>query len=354
MLNSENVLLALNDIQDEYIESARTMLGYKVGERNRTMVKKRIVAFALAATLVLSLGIAAYAAYVRWSRGIEQKLPAMDAERQLAEESGLSDTSQTVSSNVNGVTISVEQTVIDNGTANIALRIEGCPLDEAQARSAMLWNRRLTFDGETAPASGGSFVEECGANNRTSVIAADGSMEYDIWANAGDKLDTLAGKEICITIESLGLTSGKGGQYQALVEGPWELKWTPNSNSEVLAVNVSVPIGDTGLQLLSAEIGSVSAKVSLKLDKPWDGYQTLEFYDWQLAGVRLKDGTVLTNIFSAPTQEGYADIDNLVFEMHYSSNRILLPSQIDALVFAANSPWARTLDDGELVIIPIA
>ena len=85
----------------------------------------------------------------------------------------------------------------------------------------------MTFNGETAPASGGSFVEECDANDRKFIIASDGSMEYDIWARAGNKLGTLSGKEVRITIESLGVGGLKSG-YQPLVEGPWELVWTPS------------------------------------------------------------------------------------------------------------------------------
>ena len=151
MLNCEKALLAMNDVPDAYIESARAMLGYRVGEQKRFSVRKRIIAFALAAALVLSLGIAAYAVYVHWSRGMERKLPATGTEKQRAEESGLSDTSQTVSATANGVTISVEQTVIDGDTAEIALRIEGWKLDRAQELNAAIWGGFPTFDGESAP-----------------------------------------------------------------------------------------------------------------------------------------------------------------------------------------------------------
>ena len=51
---------------------------------------------------------------------------------------------------------------------------------------------------------------------------------------------------------------------------------------------------------------------------------------------------------------GYTDIDALILEMDYSSNRILEPNEVDALIFAENSPWARTLEDSELIIVPLA
>lgn len=184
------------------------------------------------------------------------------------------------------------------------------------------------------------------------ITAADGSIEYDIWARAGDKLGTLYGKEIHITIETLGIC-GKGGAYQPLVEGPWEFTWTPSSNRDCLNIRPKAAVGNTEIRVISAEIRPISAKVLLQPPSLWEGYKTLEHHDLQLVGVRFKDGTVLTNIFGPPTQEGYADIDDLIFELCYSSGKILQPEQVDALIFARNLPWARTLTDSELIYVPI-
>ena len=79
MLNCENALFALNDLPDAYIESAREMLGYRVRVQKHASIKKRIIAFALAAALILSLGIAAYAVYVHchevWNRSFLPRMP---------------------------------------------------------------------------------------------------------------------------------------------------------------------------------------------------------------------------------------------------------------------------------------
>ena len=63
MLNSEKAVFAMNDIDDSYLESAREMLGYKVGTVVSHPIKKRIITFALAAALILGLSAAAYAIY---------------------------------------------------------------------------------------------------------------------------------------------------------------------------------------------------------------------------------------------------------------------------------------------------
>ena len=352
MYNSERMMKAIGDISDDKIEKTSRALGYQRTERRkaRTSLRMgRLLSIAAVVALILALGVTAYAIYTHWSRGMEQQLPATDTEKEAAEQSGLSDTSQTVSVTANGVTIFVEQTVIDGDTAYIALRIEGFTLPEGQYPDIGGWS--LTFDGERAPNTTGGFVEERDANDRLIFTGPDGSMEFDFTAKAGDKWASFEGKEIRLVVESLG--TGDKGHYQALVEGPWELVWTPSGNSDLLTVQPDAAIGDTGIKLISAEVGPISAKVTLQLPELWKGYETLDHHDLQLVGVRLTDGTVLTNIFGPPTQEGYADIDNLIMELDYSSHQILQPEQVDALIFASNSPWARTLADSDLIVIPI-
>ncbi len=318
-------------------------------------VKKRIITFILAAVLILALGVTAYAINTHWSRGLEHMLPATDEEKQMAEETGLSDSSQNVFATADGVTISVEQSVIDNNTAWIALRIDGLKIAREQEWDATLWNMGLTFDGERPPSWGASFAAEHDENGNLIISAPDGSIEYDIRASAGDKLDTLSGKEIHITIESIG-TGGLKSDYKPLAVGPWELIWTPRSNSEQISVQPDTMIGETGVRLISADISPITAKVIFKLSAFWEDSwdeDNLNLFEWQLTGVRLKDGTVLLNIFGPPSSWGYADREELILEQEYSSQRIIQPDQVDALVFANNFPWARTLTDDDLIIVPI-
>ena len=357
MYKSERMMKAIGGISDDKIEKASRALGYQKERRQTSRIPirmGRLLSIAAVVALILALGVTAYAVYIHWSRGMEQQflrgeLQKKEEEMRRADQSGLSDTSQAVSATANGVTISVEQTIIDRDTAHIALRIEGFTLPEGQYPDIGGWS--LSFDGEHAPNMTGGFVEGRDANDKLIFTAPDGSMEFDFTAKAGGKWESFAGKEIRVVIDSLG--TGDKAQYQALVEGPWELIWTPSSNGELLTVQPDAALGDTGIKLISAKISPISAKVTLQLPELWDGYETLEVFDLQLVGVRLKDKTTLTNIFGPPTQVGYADIDNLILEMDYSSHQILQPDQVDALIFASNFPWARTLTDNELIIVPI-
>lgn len=63
MLNSEKAVFAMNDVDDNHLESARVMLGYETGKRVGNTFKKRIITFALVAALILGLSAVAYAIY---------------------------------------------------------------------------------------------------------------------------------------------------------------------------------------------------------------------------------------------------------------------------------------------------
>jgi hypothetical protein len=53
MLNSEKAIFAMNDVDDNHLESARELLGYRTGYAVKHPMKKRIITFALAAALIL-------------------------------------------------------------------------------------------------------------------------------------------------------------------------------------------------------------------------------------------------------------------------------------------------------------
>ena len=375
MYNSERLIFAIGELSDEKIERAGAALGYRKPQRaGFSILLSRMLAAAAVFVLMLGVGVTAYPIYIHWSRGMEQKLPATGEEQIYAADSGLSQTFTTeaasaaaakqesreefalydnapriISSTVNGITISVEQTIIDRDTARIALKIENFRLPEGELPDFGNWS--LTVGGESAPNVSASFVEERDEAGNLIFTAPDRSMEIDFSVIAGDKWPSLEGREIRIVIGSLGC--GDKGRYEPLAEGPWELDWMPGISTELASFLPDVYIGDTGIRLVSAEIAPISAKVVLALPKLWEGYQTLEHFDLRLVGVALTDGTVLTNIFSHPVQEGYADLEQLHLELVYSSTQIVKPEQVDSLIFARNYPWARELSAEDLISVPV-
>lgn len=368
MYSSKRLLTAIGEISDDKIEKAGYELGYLEATRSFPFARlSRMLGFAAVFVLLLGISISAYPIYIHWSRGMEQILPVTEEEREYAKDSGLTesvqnsyaaktesaldaqyDRAESISSTVNGVTVSVEQTIIDSNTARIALRIEGLILPEKAYPDIGGW--QLTFGGYQISNISGGFVENRDAADNLVFADTDGSLEFDFYASDTEEGFTFEGKEIFLIIDSLGM--GDKGEYEPLVEGPWEICWTPSSSTELLCMQPNAAVGDTGMKLLSVEIAPVSVKVTLKLDKLWEGYKTLEPFDWQLAGVRLEDGTELINIFG-PSYEGYADLENLILELDYTSHKIIHPEQVDALLFVGRSVQAKVSTEEDIIIVPI-
>ena len=379
MHSSQRLITAIGEISDEIIEKAGIALGYRSTRRVRVSVRlSRWLGIAAVLMMVLSISIAAYPIWIHWSRGMEQRLPVSGEEQQYAKDSGLSEsilfdsgdkeenravvsaaaekaneTQQAasaclVSSSVNGVTVSVEQTIIDSNSARIALRIEGFTLPDGEYPDIGFWE--LTFGGEQPSNMTGGFVESRDAADNL-IFTDKRLLEYDFHAFDPGTDFSFIEKEICLKIESLG--TGDKGQYEPMVNGPWELRWTPASNQESRIIQANSPVGDTGRYLLSAELAPVSAKVTLRLAELWEGYQTLEPFTCQLIGVKLKDGSEMINIFGPAVSEGYTDIDNLILQLNYSAHQIIHPERVDALLFAGPYPWAKELAEKDLIVVPV-
>ena len=88
MYNSERMMKAIGDISDEKIEKTGRALGYQKERRKMSHAPVRmgrLLSIAAVVALILALGVTAYAIYTHWSRGMEQRLPATEEEKELAE-----------------------------------------------------------------------------------------------------------------------------------------------------------------------------------------------------------------------------------------------------------------------------
>lgn len=81
MYNSERMMKAIGNISDDKIEKVSRALGYQRIEHRTSRAPKRmgrVLSIAAVVALILALGVTAYAIYIHWSRGMEQRLPTTD------------------------------------------------------------------------------------------------------------------------------------------------------------------------------------------------------------------------------------------------------------------------------------
>lgn len=319
----------------------------KVRPAYRTVIIAAVIA-------VLMIGTALAVSYSSWSAGLQNLLNLSEEQAASLEVSELINYPE-ASDTHEGVTISVEQAVADGKSAYLALRVEGEKIpdltdlnfgeilvtiedEQAAGWSARVyddlhWNgeRYVYSDGTPASLSEGRIVRE------------DGSVEIDIALNGLGMTDSLLGKEITVTIDSLTLEQGT---QETTIEGPWVLTWTAEGSdmsrtwafSEVMSYGIILK--SVTLSPLSVHIEYEYPPLTIVGDRAFDqeGRELLEEEAVFLYQILMKDGTVYTGILgggtTGPVVDDPSDLENgFTFVVDMSLSRVLDPDEVEALVF---------------------
>jgi len=359
MYDSERLIRAIGEIEEEKIEKTGRALGYMNGPADAARPHIRagkLLMVAAVAALILSLGITAYAVYSQWSKGLEQSFHPTEEEKTYAETSRLwSEPEQEntgegmISATAGGVTVTVQQAIADNYSARISLRIEGYALPEGEYPD--IGGFSVTVAGETVPAASGGFTQEYNEAGTLQFCGEDGTMEYVLALEGKREPKFFDGKEIRIII--MGLGTGDKGMYIPAVDESWELAWTLKASNEIRTLKPGLEIGDTGVILEEVELSPISLRVLYRTQDLWEEYKTLERYDLQPVGVRLRDGTVYQKIFWGGLGT-YIDLDARLLEIQDSSERILKTDDVEALLFACSGSVGQGTADNECYAVPLA
>lgn len=297
---------------------------------NQPSVEKHPVrmrrAAVLAAAAVMLVGLlTGAAAFTRWSDTAQQRYNPTQEVKEQAAQSGLSvmleETSgEILSAEDQGITITAVQTLVDQYKAEIIFRVEGFQVPDG--RFPDLWPQ-ITLGGDK------DFYSAMSNDFRM-----DGDcFEYVQYITFQEDASQYFGKEIHVVFDSVSLQSLEpAGMPEAGVSGKWELRWTLSGAEETIQIFPAEEISDSGVFLLEANIGAKSTRTVYQLESYWEGWETLETFQPQLRGFRMKDGTEYS---CYATTEGYLDMDQLMFFVESSMDRSLLDlTQVDSLIYA--------------------
>lgn len=346
---SEEILFAMNDMDDGTLEAVSRCLGYKYKERAARLPARKLILIAAAALTLLAF--AAFTFYVvQWSRSLRGQYNATDAQIQYANDSGLSSFPEQTeaegsrsSATAGSVTVSAQQTVVDNGSAQIVLRIEGLELPEGKS-PALGPGLEVLIDGAFPSMMSGGFEEP---------LPASGPLEYLIgFSTQKEEQLPLTGREVTVRIHGLGYESGKLG-YEPIVDETWELSWTLQGSEEQRAVRLDTELEGTNITIETAELTPTSVYVTGRMDAVFDGWETLELFQPRPVGLRLKDGTELLCLGPWGGGEGFLDESEGLFYIQVSSDQLIQPDQVEALLFGYTYAGGRMQEDTELLAVPL-
>lgn len=348
-------------------------------EMNATTYKKnkrKLVMVLLAATMVLGTVTAGATVYMKWSSGLEKGMHVTDEQKEMAESTGLTDFPE-ISVTENGVTVTAQQSIVDNYYAYLSFKVEGynCP----EGEQPMFSETVITVDGQNVT-MGASFYDGLISDENGKVVLADGSpvpldengaflidytmedgsLEYQVNLSGGGESGYFMDKPIHVELKDLGCYVDEAGAERVDVEGSWIFDWTLSGDESIYAAECNEKLGDTGAIVTKAEISPISIKAILEMPRreiKETGYHEIqeeidgeivqrsepfEFVSYEepplLTGVKLVDGTILPFLYMGPGTMGYINDVSDTYEARFAIDRILDVNSVESLLFVKSYP----------------
>ena len=376
-MNGKNMLVGLSYIDRKFIEESEKEM--PVQERaesakpnsGRIPTRKLFLIAALIAAMLLLMGAATY---TRWSRSMQNTYHPSESQRQQAEQSGLSvryeetatqaasEDGSILSATDQGITVSLVQTIADSREVHIILRVEGFEPPEGYeitpyafegeqatlgGRDDFWYSSGMDFDDDIVYQGNGKYtytdgtpVDEQDGLQMGHYRRSDGSMEVDVWYRLNSNAEELLGQEYQLHLTGFGTRTDSGKAditFEQLVEGHWDLKFPLKVADSNIQFQPNVRLSDN-VTLTDVEIGQITVKAKYITDTYWPGWEQLEFLSPALAGVVLKDDTLI------PLQsrsEGYPNPDELIYTADYSTVDSMIDlSQVKALAYRVGEETA--------------
>lgn len=361
--------IAFAQIRNEQVQTDRRPAG-KIG-------RKAFWAFAAAATLMLGTMTVFAASYFQWGAGLTERLRATESQKEFLEENGIA-APVNLSVAESDITITALSVINDGRFARLSFKVEGYELDEGAAPSFEQVSYQVDgnphasllgggfFDGFTLYGStyvDGTPIKRLPDGSLVARYAADdGSMEYDmlLMAEGG----SFIGKAIHVEFRNLGIYDTADHQFIPGIEGTWTFDFSLNGSDQIQSYEMEEILEGSGATVTAAEISPISLSVTYEMPRQMIEIEVVEENGEivktrttaaapQIIGVRLKDGTLLTNIISGGG-EGYRGFAGDTYQSSFATSYTIDPEEVDALLFVRSYPEGKEpFTEENLYIVPL-
>lgn len=351
---------------------------YGNGQKYRKNRKKKFVLVMLAAVLAFGT-ISMAAVYLRQSKSLTEGLRSTKQQQEQMQEEHMT-TIVGQSFTDQGITVTAMESITDQYFTHIAFRVEGYQVDEGVQPD--FESVRVTVDGQDDFSYSGSFYSgivagtdgkpeyadgspvQTNADGRIieRYSMEDGSLEFQITLFNTEEKGFFINQPIHVELQNLG-TVDKAA-HQSDVKGIWTFDWTLEGSPEIKKCDLNVPLGDSGALAARVELSPISLMVEYQFPhqkkqemyQDENGQEKIGAFDAeppQLTGVRMKDGTIYSNIYRGPGSSGYESEESSVYRTVFAIDRILDVEQVESLLFLKpNAEEGKSIED-QYDIVPI-
>ena len=360
----------------------------KKGKRKFSMVA------AIAILVITSISVGA-TVYVNWSKGLEESLHVQEEQKPILKKNKTT-TFMEQTSTSQGVTVTAVQSITDNHYTYIAFKVEGFDIEEGEepffentnatvvgedndeTKSVGVFYDGLTTgpDGKAVYADGTPLLEKDG-EFLINYKAEDGSLEFHLTLyNSMEEKGYFINKKVHIELENLGTV--KKTEYFNKVAGKWTFDIDLQGSDEVKEAVLDVPLGYTDAIVIGAEISPISIGATYTFPRTEETMELSEDEAREIAlasgvevedivssqrfpldpprlmGVKLKDGTIYPYLYMGPGSSGYMEEDSDICYIRFAIDRILDPSQVEALLFEKSYAGVRGVPtEDDFYVVPL-
>lgn len=371
-MNGRDLFLGLSYISRKYIDEAEqdTISGgkgaYEAHRSGKKLLHKSLLIAAVIAAMLFLMGAAVY---THWSGSLQHRYNPTENAKQQAEKSGLSvmyeeskpEDGSILSATDQGVTVSLVQTLVDQSQAKIVLRVEGFTPPEDFKIQPWAWmdtpaalggdehfwtSFHQEFDDGIIQNDAGEYIYTDGTPAEKIIegeyqekflkgryIKEDGSLELMLQFVLDDTSGACLGKEMELHFTGFGTNTYVGkadSDFEKTVDGHWDLRFPLTGSGEGIKATPNVRLSDN-VTLTQVEIGEISIKTQYKTDTYFSEWEQLGILQPDIAGVKLKDGTLIQFYTSS---EGYEDQDKLIyFKEAHAVDGVVDLDQVESLVY---------------------
>lgn len=328
-------------------------------EAENMMNKKHRKSF-MAVTTVAAIAFGALtvcaAAYINWNNGLTEELQISEEQQKNLEDTGMAVFSE-ASCTEAGVTISAQQSIMDNYYTYLSFKIEG--YDWQEGTEPAFENIDITVGGQNEISWGGSFYDGLipGPDGRAvyadgtpidydmpiegHYLREDGSLEYHIVLANTYKKGYFTGQPIHVEFENLGTVNKAMCEPDIL--GKWDLDWTLGGADTSKIYKIDEALGDTDAIVKEIEFSPVSFRITYEFPRKEmteevlleDGatrtYTSYEEAPWP-NGVKMKDGS-LVFLYGGPGNYGYVDDMSDTYVIGYAFDRVINIDEVEGILF---------------------
>ena len=333
-MKEKQLEMALKDIWPQLPQgfaerSERQLARLTAQKEERHMKKTGILILAAALAIAFTTALAAGIISANTRRGLEENLNVDEDTKQLFEGTALFD-EPNLSVSDNGVTVTLEECVVDSYAAYVAFRVQGyTPSDTSLQPDFDVVQYDFGVTGHSGSSAFNNWSRNEGGAYRENYYDENGELLYIIQLVSLD--ETLLGKTARVEFRDLGVIRRKA-DVTVEVNGTWTFEWKLKGTEECAEKQLNAPIGDSAATLTHVLITPVHIEVSyeapeLRFDEDGFALSPTEF-----CGFTLDDGSTYRFAYDSGFF-GYTTEGGVEFTQKNALTKVIRPESVTEIIF---------------------